>query len=96
ALEPAKPLYDAQMCGSFFYLKTMYCIMETKIPYEKTFKTPEELVNVLQSRGLLVPNIEAAINSVSNIGYYRLSAYMYPLLQIRWEEEPVWNSTVVS
>ena len=20
ALEPAKPLYDAQMCGSFFYL----------------------------------------------------------------------------
>ncbi|MBR4637476.1 MAG: Abi family protein [Bacteroidales bacterium] len=60
--------------------------METKIPYEKTFKTPEELVNVLQSRGLLVPNIEAAINSVSNIGYYRLSAYMYPLLQIPKKE----------
>lgn len=54
--------------------------METKIPYGKTFKSSSELVNLLKSRGLLVYNPELAAKYVENIGYYRLSAYMYPLL----------------
>lgn len=79
-LEPAKPLYDAQMCGSFFLFEDKVKIMETKIPYGKTFKSSSELVNLLKSRGLLVYNPELAAKYVENIGYYRLSAYMYPLL----------------
>lgn len=55
--------------------------MEMKIPYEKTFKTPDELVNLLMSRGLSVHDFDTAIRYVENIGYYRLSAYMYPLLE---------------
>ena len=54
--------------------------METKIPYGKTFKTSSELVNLLKSRGLLISNPEMAAKYIENIGYYRLSAYMYPLL----------------
>ena len=55
--------------------------METKIPYEKTFRMSYELVNLLKSRGLSIPDFKLAVKYVENIGYYRLSAYMYPLLE---------------
>jgi len=55
--------------------------METKVPYEKMFKTSAELVNLLQSRGLLVSDFVKTVRYIENIGYYRLSAYMYPLLR---------------
>lgn len=55
--------------------------METKIPYEKTFRTPFEIVNLLKSRGLSVSDFKMAARYIENIGYYRLSAYMYPLLE---------------
>ena len=73
-LEPAKPLNDAQMCGSFFY-------MSHRVPFQKPYTNAHDLVTQLQSRGLVVANTIKAEKYIEHIGYYRLSAYMYPLLQ---------------
>ncbi len=76
-LEPAKPLHDAQMCGSFFY----FCMtMDPKVPFPKNYSSPLDLVRLLQSRGLSIEDVNEAQNYIRNIGYYRLSAYMYPFL----------------
>lgn len=55
--------------------------METKQAFNKLYSTPTELVKLLQSRGLLIDNTTDAVRHIQNIGYYRLSAYMYPLLR---------------
>jgi abortive infection bacteriophage resistance protein len=55
--------------------------MDTKQPFDKTYNTPAELVKLLQSRGLLIRDVSDAVWHIQNIGYYRLSAYMYPLLR---------------
>jgi hypothetical protein len=47
AREPAKPLNDAQMCGSIFY-----GYMATRIPFIKTYSTPQKLVQLLKTRGM--------------------------------------------
>ncbi|MGL5690852.1 MAG: Abi family protein [Bacteroidales bacterium] len=77
-IEPAKPLLNAQIGGSFF--NTM------KIMYTKSYNTPEQLVDLLISRGLCIDDKEKAKNYLHNIGYFRLTAYCYPLL-----EEPKTN-----
>lgn len=74
--EPAKPLNDAQMCGSFFYVSVMASI----IPFLKGYRSPNDLVLLLQSRGLVIQNTIKAEHYLKHIGYYRLSAYMHPLL----------------
>ncbi|MDO4511042.1 MAG: Abi family protein [Bacteroidales bacterium] len=56
--------------------------MATTIPYSKAYKTPHDLVLLLQSRGLEIHNPIKAEHYLKHIGYYRLSAYMYPLLKI--------------
>jgi abortive infection bacteriophage resistance protein len=68
--------------GRFFLLKTKEYNMETKVAFNKTFKTSSELVNLLQSRGLQISDTQRAAQYLEIIGYYRLSAYMYPLLQM--------------
>jgi UV DNA damage repair endonuclease len=73
--EPAKPLNDAQMCGSFYFMT-----MPTLSTYNRTYKSPEDLVQLLKSRGLTIEDEAKAVQYISSIGYYRLSAYMYPLL----------------
>jgi abortive infection bacteriophage resistance protein len=75
--EPAKPLNDAQMCGSF-YLYTM----SNRVPFQKSYTNAIDLVKLLQSRGLTVTDTAKAERYIEYIGYYRLSAYMYPLLRI--------------
>ncbi len=55
--------------------------MVRHIPFSKSFTSSEELVYLLQSRGLEIENPKKAKSYLNNIGYYRLSAYMYPLLQ---------------
>lgn len=40
-----------------------------------------QLVSVLQERGMSIDNRERASSYIHNIGYFRLSAYFYPLLQ---------------
>ena len=42
----------------------------------------QELILLLQSRGLIIADPVKAERHLEFIGYYRLSAYMYPLLQI--------------
>jgi len=77
-LEPAKPLNNAQMCGSFF----LYLLpMATTIPFSKDYTKPQDLVPLLVSRGLAIRDTNKAVHYLCHIGYYRLSAYMYPLLR---------------
>lgn len=56
--------------------------MSTKNPFSKTYTSPSEHVLLLQSRGLTIEDKEKAQNYIQHIGYYRLSAYMYPFLQM--------------
>lgn len=51
------------------------------IPFTKPYLNAHDLVRLLQSRGLMVTDTSKAERYLEYIGYYRLSAYMYPLLQ---------------
>ena len=53
-----------------------------KIPYYKHYTCPFDLVSLLKSRGLSIDNESEAVDCLTTIGYYRLSAYFYPLLKI--------------
>ncbi len=53
----------------------------TKINFSKEYKSPKELVSLLETRGLIINDSIKAQQYIENIGYYRLSAYMYPLLK---------------
>ena len=67
-------------CGAFFVSTRQY--MSNRIPFTKQFASSASLVDLLESRGLEIDNRRKAIGYIDNIGYYRLSAYMYPLLTI--------------
>jgi abortive infection bacteriophage resistance protein len=49
--------------------------------YLKACTLPQDLIPLLKSRGLSIPDESKAISYLTNIGYYRLSAYCHPLLQ---------------
>lgn len=49
-------------------------------PYTKPAKSPADLVQQLKQRGLIIADETRAERYIDNIGYYRLSAYMYPFL----------------
>ena len=68
----------------FFYIRAIAQLVEqrTDIPFTKRFESSENLVNLLESRGLQICDRNKAIQYLDNIGYYRLSAYMYPLLKM--------------
>ena len=50
------------------------------VPYTKPAKSPADLVQQLKQRGLAIADEARAERYIDNIGYYRLSAYMYPFL----------------
>ncbi len=50
--------------------------------YNKKYSTPEELIELLQRRGLVIENKDNALCSIRSVGYYRLSAYLYPFLRM--------------
>jgi abortive infection bacteriophage resistance protein len=50
------------------------------IQYPKQYTSPTDLVALLKSRGLTIADESKAANYIMHIGYYRLSAYLYPLL----------------
>lgn len=52
------------------------------IHFDKTYTSPSAIVALLKERGLEIDNLQRAEHYIRNIGYYRLSAYMYPLLRI--------------
>ncbi len=60
--------------------------MNTKIPFLKPYTTAHDLVALLQLRGLSIADTVKAESYLYFIGYYRLSAYMYPLLQMPKEQ----------
>ena len=64
-LAPAKPLYNAQIGGAFYFLVIM------KVNYSKTCTLPQDLIPLLKSRGLLIPNEQKAISYLTNIGYFK-------------------------
>lgn len=51
--------------------------------YTKPPLTYQEQIDLLKSRGLLIPDESRAIRLLSNISYYRLSAYMLPCKEIK-------------
>ncbi|MBR4147349.1 MAG: Abi family protein [Bacteroidales bacterium] len=57
-----------------------------RIPFHKTYTNAHDLVSLLQSRGLIVNDPAKAERYLEYIGYYRLSAYMYPLLKMPKEQ----------
>ena len=61
------------MSGSFFFNMTR--------PFNKHYSSPHDLVDLLISRRLTISDKLKAEKYLKNIGYYRLSAYMYPLLE---------------
>jgi abortive infection bacteriophage resistance protein len=52
-----------------------------KVNYTKTCTLPQDLIPLLKNRGLAITDEQKTISYLTNIGYYRLSAYCYPLLQ---------------
>jgi len=53
-----------------------------KINYSKTCTLPQDFIPLLKSRGLIIADEQRAISYLSNIGYFRLSAYLHPLLDM--------------
>ncbi|MBR5350065.1 MAG: Abi family protein [Prevotella sp.] len=56
--------------------------MEIKVTFSKEYMYPSDLVLLLQKRGLIIEDTTKAKSYLQHIGYYRLSAYMHPFLQI--------------
>lgn len=52
-----------------------------KKTFNKRFLSVSEQLNLLKERGLLIENDERTKDYLKHIGYFRLSAYFYPLLQ---------------
>ena len=52
---------------------------------------PQDLISLLKNRGLSFSDEQKAINYLTNIGYFRLSAYCYPLL-----DEPKTNHLYIT
>jgi abortive infection bacteriophage resistance protein len=52
-----------------------------KVSYSKTCILPQDLIPLLKQRGLLIQDEQKAASYLSNIGYFRLSAYCHPLLK---------------
>lgn len=69
------------MCGSFYFYT-----MSDRITFHKPHTSAYDLVKLLQSRGLTITDTAKAESYLEHIGYYRLSAYMYPLLQMPKEQ----------
>lgn len=56
--------------------------MNSPIPFQKEYQHADTLVQLLLSRGLAIDNPSKAEQYLKTINYYRLSAYMYPLLLV--------------
>ena len=65
-------------CAGRFFINHM----SNTIPFTKGYSSPHDLVSLLQSRGLSISDTSKAEHYLEHIGYYRLSAYMYPLLKM--------------
>ena len=62
-------------------LASRFFLPKMKTPYSKNFTSPQDLVSLLKNRGLEIKSDKKTIEYLTNIGYYRLSSYCYPLLK---------------
>ena len=74
----------------------LFYTMNNRVPFQKSYTSARDLVCLLQSRGLTVTDPAKAGRYLEFIGYYRLSAYMYPLLQIPKEQHRYKPNTTFS
>lgn len=56
--------------------------MERLPHFMKHYMTEADLMVLLKSRGLVISDEAKAVRYLESIGYYRLSAYMYPFLKV--------------
>ncbi|MBR6589028.1 MAG: Abi family protein [Bacteroidaceae bacterium] len=56
------------------------------VNFDKSYTSPEVIVDILQKRGLNIDNRQLAADILKNVGYYRFSAYLYPFLMQPKEE----------
>ena len=49
-----------------------------KTNFIKPYSSPEQIVQILKTRGMLMEDEQKVENYLMNIGYHRLSAYIYP------------------
>lgn len=61
--------------------------------YTKTYSSPSQLVLLLRSRGLAIGDETRVKNYLKHIGYYRFSAYLYPLLAMPKENHVFKNGS---
>lgn len=54
--------------------------MPNYIPYTKPYQTPQQLVATLQSKNLIVQNVQDAEEVLSHINYYKFKIYLHPFL----------------
>lgn len=50
--------------------------------FKKEWKSYQEQVDILESRGLMIDNREKALDYLNRIGYYRLSGYWHPFREL--------------
>jgi hypothetical protein len=74
----AKPLNNAQIVRGVFFVYT-HLNMANLIPFTKRFESSENLVNLLESRGLQICDRNKAIQYLDNIGYYVSGSAFIPL-----------------
>ena len=60
--------------------------MTMRTPFQKQYVSARDLVSLLKSRGLSIADSDKAERYLEFIGYYRLSAYMYPFLRMPKEQ----------
>ena len=56
--------------------------------YNRPWKSYEEQLELLKSRGMVVTDEQAALSYLERVGYYRLSAYWYPFRQFKIVQGP--------
>lgn len=49
-----------------------------KASFTRPYSSPDQIVRILKQRGMLIDDERKAENYLMNIGYHRLSAYIYP------------------
>lgn len=62
--------------GRFFYYTTM------KKTFAKPYSSPKEIIQILKSRGMVMDDERKVEKYLMNIGYHRLSAYIFPFYLI--------------
>ncbi|MGN7190580.1 Abi family protein [Curtobacterium sp. SAFR-003] len=52
-----------------------------EVPYTKPWLSIDDQIGILRRRGLVIPDVERAAAVLHEVGYYRLTGYLYPLRQ---------------